>query len=77
MWAGLDRGDEGSGGKPAGVWLAGTDRCPMRWPVCGKTWWQVANHFFVFLQALVLLGQLWGHDGQDGESQGNKSRGIL
>ena len=26
--------------------------------------WQAANHFFVFLQALVLLGQLWGHDGQ-------------
>ena len=26
--------------------------------------WQAANHFFVFLQALVLLGQLWGCDGQ-------------
>lgn len=24
--------------------------------------WQAANHFFVFLQALVLLGQLWGWD---------------
>lgn len=75
---GLDRGDEGSGETCRSLAVLTEQRCPMR--VASNAAvdpWQAANHFFVFLQALVLLGQLWGHDGQGVESQGNKSRGIL
>ena len=47
---GLDRGNEGSWGEPAGVWLYWPIEMPNEGGQCAAVDpWQAANHFFVFL----------------------------